>query len=129
MHMIILRKGMEEEFFTELEKLLAAKIPFGRLRPMGKYIGMRGLEKPELYFDILDKFFHMALDYGYSQGLYNITKLRMSEEEVQKSRVWGWRAGIVGLAFNQMSHVNPELVVERTRKCIGNTGYFNGRSG
>lgn len=113
-----LENGMEEEFFTELEKLLSAKIPFGKLKPMGEYIGKRGLQKPELYFDILDKFFHMDLDYGYRKGLYNTSKMRMSEEEIQKSRVWGWRAGIVGLAFNQMSHVNPELVVERTRKYI-----------
>jgi 3-methyladenine DNA glycosylase AlkC len=114
----LLENSREGEFFDELEKLLSAKIPFGKLKPMGEYIGMRGLEKPELYFDILDKFFHMDLDYGYRKDLYNSTKLRMSEEEIQKSRVWGWRAGIVGLAFNQMSHVNPELVVERTRKYI-----------
>lgn len=42
----------------------------------------------------------------------------MSEEEVQKSRVWGWRAGIVGLAFNEMSHNNPDEVVQKTREYI-----------
>lgn len=58
---------------------------------------------PELYFDVLDKVFRKNLDYGYKKGLYNTAKMRMSEKEIQKSRVWGWRAGIVGLAFNEMS--------------------------
>lgn len=114
----LLEEGKEREFFHELEALLASKIPFGKIKPMGDYLGLRGLEKPELYFEVLDKFFRKDLDYGYRKGLYNTAKMKMSDEEVQKSRVWGWRAGIVGLAFNQMSHHHPDLVVERTKEYI-----------
>jgi len=114
----LLEEGKEGEFFDELEILLASKIPFGKLEPLGKYLGRCGLEKPELYFEILDKFFKKNLDYGYREGLYNTAKLKMSDEEVQKSRVWGWRAGIVGLAFNEMSHDHPQKVVEKTREYI-----------
>jgi len=113
-----LEKGGEEEFFDELEVLLTSKIPFGKLKPLGEYLGLRGLETPELYFEVLDKFFRKNLDYGYCEGLYNTAKLKMSEEEVQKSRVWGWRAGIVGLAFNEMSRDHPEKVVKKTREYI-----------
>lgn len=113
-----LENGQEDLFFNEIEVLLVSKIPFGKLKPMGEYLGERGLEKPELYFNVLDKFFRKDLNYGYSNGIYNTAKMRMSNEEVQKSRVWGWRAGIVGLAFNEMSHDYPEEVVERTHEYI-----------
>ncbi len=114
----LLEMGLEDKFFDEIETLLISKIPFGKLKPMGEYLGKRGLEMPELYFDVLDKFFRKNLDYGYKKGLYNTAKMRMSEKEIQKSRVWGWRAGIVGLAFNEMSHDHPEEVVEKTRDYI-----------
>ncbi|OPX59908.1 MAG: DNA alkylation repair enzyme [Methanobacterium sp. PtaB.Bin024] len=114
----LLEEGKEGEFFDELEVLLSSKIPFGKLKPMGEYLGKRGLEKPDIYFGVLDNFFKKDLDYGYREGIYNTAKMRMSEEEVQKSRVWGWRAGIVGLALNEMSHDHPEEVVAKTREYI-----------
>ncbi len=110
--------GQEDLFFDEIETLMVSKIPFGKLKPMGEYLGERGLEKPELYFGVLDKFFKKSLDYGYRNDIYNTSKMRMSDEEIQKSRVWGWRAGILGLAFNEMSHDYPEEVVEKTREYI-----------
>lgn len=113
-----LEDGHEDLFFDEIEVLLVLKIPFGKLKPMGEYLGQCGLEKPEIYFDILDKFFKKDLDYGYRKDIYNTAKMKMSEEEVQKSRVWGWRAGIIGLAFNEMSHEHPERVVDKTREYI-----------
>lgn len=114
----LLERGEEDEFFDQIELLLASKTPFGKLHPLGEYIGKKGLENPELYFNILDKFFRKDLNYGYRKDLYNLEKMRMSEEEVQKSRVWGWRAGIVGLALNEMSHDHPEKVIEKTREYI-----------
>lgn len=114
----LLEEGREDDFFKELEVLLASKISFSKLHPMGEFVGMRGLENPELYFDVLDKFFRKELDYGYRDDLYNTDRMRMSKEEIQKSRVWGWRAGIVGLAFNEMSHDHPEEVVTRTKEYI-----------
>jgi len=79
----LLEEGHEEKFFKEIEFLLIAKIPFGKLHPLGEYIGKRGLEKPKLYFDVLDKFFRKDLEYGYRNGIYNTKKMRMSEEEVK----------------------------------------------
>jgi len=114
----LLEDRQEEKFFEQIEVLLCAKIPFGKLHPLGEYLGKRGLQNSELYFDVLDKFFKKELNYGYQKDIYNTKKMRMSGEEVQKSRVWGWRAGIVGLAFNEMSQFYPEEVVERTREYI-----------
>lgn len=113
-----LEQGQEDLFFDEIETLLVSNIPFGKLKPMGEYLGERGLEKPEMYFSVLDKFFKKNLGYGYRNDIYNTSKMRMSDEEIQKSRVWGWRAGIVGLAFNEMSHDHPKEVVEKTREYI-----------
>lgn len=114
----LLEKGGEVNFFNQIELLLVSMNNFGKLKPLGEYIGKRGLEDPELYFNVLDKLFRKDLNYGYRNDLYNIERMRMSEGEIQKSRVWGWRAGIVGLAFNEMSHDFPEKVVERTREYI-----------
>jgi 3-methyladenine DNA glycosylase AlkC len=113
-----LEEGREDLFFDQIEILLVSKIPFGKLKPLGEYLGKRGLQNPELYFDVLDNFFKKNIDYGYRPGLYNTAKMKMSDEEVQKSRVWGWRAGIVGLAFNEMSREHPEKVVDKTREYI-----------
>ncbi|OPY26641.1 MAG: DNA alkylation repair enzyme [Methanobacterium sp. PtaU1.Bin242] len=113
-----LEEGQKDIFFDQIEILLVSKIPFGKLKPLGEYIGKRGLDNPEIYFNVLDEFFRKELDYGYREGLYNTARMLMSDEEVQKSRVWGWRAGIVGLAFNEMSHNNPEEVVNKTREYI-----------
>lgn len=79
----ILEKGYEKKFFNEIEPFLIAKIPFGKLHALGEYLGKRGLKKPELYFDVLDKFFRKDLEYGYRNGIYNTKKMRMSEEEVK----------------------------------------------
>lgn len=114
----LLERGKEDEFFDQLELLLVFKNSFGKLRPLGQYMGKMGLNNPELYFNILDKFFRKDLNYGYRENLYNIEKMRMSKEEIQKSRVWGWRAGIVGLAFNEMSQDHPEKVIEKTREYV-----------
>lgn len=114
----LLEKNRENEFFNKLECILIQKIPFGKLHPLGEYIGERGLKNPELYFPILDKFFKKEINYGYHEGIYDTSRIRMSEEEIQKSRVWGWRAGIVGLAFNKMSHEFPEEVVQKTYEYI-----------
>lgn len=114
----LLEDDHEDQFFNQIEIPLASKISAGKLWPMGEYIGKRGLENPKLYFNVLDKFFKKDLDYGYREGLYNISRMRMSAEEVQKSRVCGWRAGIIGLAFNEMSHRYPEKVIEKTREYI-----------
>lgn len=120
-----LEKGNEDNFFEILEKVLIQKIPFGTLPPLAEVIGRRGLEKPELYFDILDKFFKKELGYGYRKGIINTSRLKMSEEEVQKSRVYGWRAGIVGMAFNEMSHKYYEEVVKRTREYIIESSHWS----
>lgn len=114
----LLEDDQEDKFFNQIEVLLATKISSSKLWPMGEYIGKRGLDNPKLYFYVLDKLFKKDLGYGYREDLYNAKKLRMSELEIQKSRVWGWRAGIIGLAFNEMSHKYPEEVVEKTREYI-----------
>ncbi|MBI5679651.1 MAG: DNA alkylation repair protein [Methanobacterium sp.] len=120
-----LENGNEDKFFESLETVLVQKIPFGTLYPLAEVIGKRGLEKPELYFNILDKFFKKELDYGYKKGIINTSRMKMSEEEVQKSRVYGWRAGIVGTAFNEMSHKYYKEVVKRTRKYIIESAHWS----
>lgn len=120
-----LENGNEEEFFESLGAILAQKIPFGTLHPLGEVIGKRGLEKPGLYFETLDKFFKKELDYGYKKGIINTSRMKMSEEEVQKSRVHGWRAGIVGFAFNEMSHEYYEEVVKRTHEYIIESAHWS----
>jgi hypothetical protein len=89
-----LENNQEDKFFHKLEFILIQKIPFGKLQPLGEYIGKRSSENPNLYFDILDKFFKKNLNYGYRKGLYNTSRMRMSELEV-KNLVYG--AGEQGL--------------------------------
>ncbi len=121
----LLEQGNEEKFFEVLGKILQEKIPFGSLKPLGEVIGKRGLEKPELYFDVLDRFHRKSIDYGYRKGVIDAKKMKMSEDEVQKSRVYGWRAGIIGLAFNEMSHKYYSEVVERTRGYIVENAHWS----
>ena len=121
----LLEQGNEAEFFELLGRVLQEKIPFGSLKPLGEIIGKRGLEKPGLYFDILDKFHRKSIDYGYRKGIIDSKKMRMSEEEVQKSRVYGWRAGIIGIAFNEMSHKHHREVTERTREYIVENAHWS----
>jgi hypothetical protein len=64
----LLEEGHEEDFFNEIEILLTSKMPFGKLGPLGEYIGIRGMEKPKTYFNIFDKFINKELDYGYQKG-------------------------------------------------------------
>lgn len=120
-----LENGNEDKFFEILGTILAQKIPVGTFYPLAEIIGKRGLEKPELYFDVLDKFFKKELDYGYKKGVINTSRMKMSEEEVQKSRVYGWRAVIVGTAFNEMSHEYYEEVVKRTREYIIESAHWS----
>lgn len=113
-----LEQGNENTFFELLENILTLKITFSKMAPFAEIVGKRGLNKPEFYFNVIDKLANKSIDYGYKAGLYNTEKLKMSEEEVQKSRVYGYRAGIIGIIFNEMSIINPELVIERTKEYI-----------
>lgn len=38
----LLEMGLEDKFYDEIETLLISKIPFGKLKPMGEYLGKRG---------------------------------------------------------------------------------------
>jgi len=114
----LLEQGKEKDFFDALEKIILQQSSASSLHPLGEEIGKRGLKKPELYFDILDKFFKKDINYAYRPDFYNTEKVRMSNEEIQKACVWGWRAVIVGIAFNQMSHKYYHEVVKRTREYI-----------
>lgn len=114
----ILEAGKPDEFFHCLAGVLKQRVEFGSLQPLGQILGLRGRKKPELYFDILDKFYKKDFDFDYESGLYDLARLKMSEAEVQKSRVLGWRAGIIGLAFDEISTEHPELVLARTKEYV-----------
>lgn len=44
--------------------------------------------------------------------------MKMSEEEIQKSHIYGCRAGVIGIAFNEMSYKYYHEVVKRIKEYI-----------
>lgn len=45
-----LEEGRKDIFFDQIEILLVSKIPFGKLKLLGEYMGKRGLDRPGIYF-------------------------------------------------------------------------------
>lgn len=121
----LIEDGKIDEFFEKLGSLLQQKIPFGNLHPLGEILGKRGIKQPQIYFDVLETFFTKDLNFGYKTGIINSKKMKMSEEEIQKSRVYGWRAGIIAIAFNEMSSKYSEEIVEKTKQYILDSAHWS----
>lgn len=114
----LLESGCEKEFFEQLGKLLKERVVFGTLHPVGVVFGERGLKQPKLYFKMLDHFFKKDHSFDFRKEQINTEKLKMGMDEIRKAKVLGWRAALIGLAFNQMSIQYPEKVVTKTREYL-----------
>jgi 3-methyladenine DNA glycosylase AlkC len=120
-----LESGEESHFFKILEHVLIQKIPPNKMIPFAEIVGKRGLKNPGLYFGIIDILFNKSVDYGYRADLYDPQKSRTSEEEAKKSRVYGYRAGMIGAVFNEMSMGKHEEVVKKTKQYIIGYDHLN----
>lgn len=115
-----LENGDEDEFLKITENLLLSKQPFRLYYIYGEEIGKRGLEKPDIYLEIMDKLFRKSVKFGYDPNSFkssSSTRWTWTEDNI-KAMILGARMAIISVVLGIIGERYPMKVVPRVKESL-----------